>query len=101
MATPRAVLSSGSAVIGGCTETKASILAIQTIALAGATLTVEGSLDEGTTWNALLMMPWGSATGVTSATATGAWRVDIAGIPLIRINSSGGTSTTYYVFVNG
>jgi hypothetical protein len=60
------------------------------------TLAVQGTVD-GTNYKDLLMLPVGSATPVTSATAVNIWRVDTSGLKRVRLSVSGfsaaGTAT--------
>lgn len=77
-------------------EITAQTLTLQLITVTGSTLKVQGSLDGGTTKVDLLMIPGGSATGVTSTTSAGLWRVDITGIPYVYLDCAGGTSAVGY-----
>lgn len=97
---PAVMAASDNTMIGGGVDETATILCIQITALSGATVKVQGSHD-GTTKVDLQMMPWGSSTGAGSATGTGGWRCDVAGIPFVYLDCAAGTATVYYRFVNG
>lgn len=99
---PKADLSgTDNRLIGGTADEIATILCIQITALAGGgTVKVQGSMDN-TTKVDLQMMPWGSSTGVASATAAGGFRVDVAGIPFVFLDNVTGTASVYWKFVNG
>lgn len=86
--------------IGGGADEIATILCLQITALSGATVKVQGSHDASTKVD-LQMMPWGSSTGVASATAVGGFRCDVAGIPFVYIDCAAGTATVYHRYVNG
>ena len=87
--------------IGGGVDETANILCLQITALSGATVKVQGSMNGGSTKVDLLMMPWGSSTGVASATGVGGFRCDVAGIPNVYLDCAGGTATIYHRIVNG
>lgn len=70
-------------------------LALQVSAISGATVTVRLS-QNGSDYVTALMVPVGSATGVTSASAAGAWRVDCSGFRIVNISSASGTCTALW-----
>lgn len=76
----------------GAEDNLAGGVALQITAISGATVTVRLTQDN-TNFVDALMIPVGSATGVTSATATGAWRVDCSGFVNVNVLSTGGTCT--------
>lgn len=102
MAKDPAVMTAGTSTqIGGGVDETANILCLQITALSGATVKVQGSMDGGSTKVDLQMMPWGSSTGAGSATATGGFRCDIAGIPFVYLDCAAGTATIYHRIVTG
>lgn len=80
------------AITGGSFEDAGGI-GIQCTAISGATVTVSLSNDGGTTKTDALLIPVGSATGVVSFAATGAWRVDTSGFTQVWVTSTAGTCT--------
>lgn len=61
------------------------------------TLVVEGSNDAAT-WVAMSMEPWGGGSAVTSATASGAWRVPSSGVRLVRVRMSAYTAGSAAIY---
>lgn len=100
-AAPASMTAGQNLMVGGGVDEIATIMTLQITALSGATVKVQGSMDGGTTKVDLQMMPWGSSTGVSSATATGGFRCDVAGIPNVYLDCAAGTATISYRFVNG
>ncbi len=92
-----------SALVGGGIENAATIMALHITALSGATVTVSGNCDGAGLTNDvdLIMRPFGSDTGVASATAVGAWRIDVAGLDQVYVSCAGGTCTFFVNNVNG
>lgn len=85
----------------------ASQMAIQVPTVSAGSFSIKGSNDGGVTLVALLMVPWGSATPVTSASAAGGWRVDLSGIERCYFVPDGsfapvdGTGLVYFKPVEG
>lgn len=75
-------------------------IALHITALSGATVTVRLTQNNSGYVDAL-MIPVGSATGVTSATAVGAWRVDCSGFLNVNLLSTGGTCTVHWAAYRG
>lgn len=64
-----------------------------------ATVQFEGTAN-GTTYFAVQAMPIPSGAGVTSATSTGQWRVNVAGLVEVRVRASAYTSGTAVVTIS-
>lgn len=89
------LLATGTVSLGDGSQEAASTLAIQFTGTWTGTGKVSGTVD-GTTYYDLLMIPANSATGVTSATAVGLWRVDVSGLKDVLVDFARTTGTLGY-----
>lgn len=75
-------------------------IAIQLTGTWAGTVTFEGTID-GVSWVALNLVPTNSATAASTATATGVWMGNIAGLEAVRARVSAYTSGTVEAFMLG
>lgn len=75
-------------------------IAVQLTGTWAGTVTFEGTID-GVTWVALNLVPTNSSTAASTATTTGIWMGNVAGLEAVRARFSAVTSGTVQAFMLG